>query len=78
MATMDIPAHSDEHFNEETAQQFREILLNGEIENVLTFRVEENIPDQVVHIHSRDAYEVHKETEEYHIALQTAEKFRIF
>ncbi len=75
MTTMDTSAHSDENFKEETAQQFREMLLNGEIESALTFRVEENIPDQVVHNHSRDAYEVHKETEEYQVALQIAEKF---
>ena len=66
--------HQDEQFDD-VGQQFRELLLNGKVEEAIALQTDELIPDNVVVLHAKEAFAVLKETEQFDVALQVANKY---
>ncbi len=64
----------DEQFND-VGQQFRELLLNGKVEEAGALQADEMIPDNVVNLHAKEAFAVLKETEQFDVALHVAIKY---
>lgn len=66
---------SDQLSEEEKVQHFRELLLNGKIEEAVQFRNDNELPEQAVNHNTKDAFELHKETLDLKFALQIAKSF---
>ena len=64
-----------DHFEEEHAKKFREMLLNGLIVEAVSYMREHELQEHIVNRDIRDAYELYKDTEQYKFGLQIAEEF---
>jgi len=67
--------NSDQLSDEEKVQHFRELLLNGNIEEAVQFEDDNHLPEQAVNHNTKDAFELHKETLEFINALKIAKGF---
>ena len=75
ISSQDQSQNGDHASVEEKIQHFRELLLNGEIEEAVQFRDANDLPEQTVNHNTRDAFDLHKETLELKTALKIAKKF---
>ncbi len=60
---------------DDVGQQFRELLLNGKVEEAIALQTDKMIPDNVVNLHAKEAFAVLKETEQFDVALHVADKY---
>ena len=66
------------HPSEEDVQRFRELLLNGDIDEADELRCKcKDITESVAAFHAREAYNLHKDLEQYLTAVKIAALFKL-